>query len=256
MKLKIHSRLANESVRLNSASSTVQRQVTLTIPPLTKTSSNYAIADCDSVFAGRRAECHIKRTTYTLNIVELLQFVTYSVLSCPPNYLWQAFLEARFPAYPKEFPQREKELIVDDIATSSGAEKGQGANGSLSKRRVEEKAMTQQTDPRVSEEKTKKLSLKNTAIKFTLDQTLGAAVNTVLFITGITLLQGQSWSTVYTNIQGKFWPMTFAGQKLWPAVSILSFAVIPLEHRMLFGSVAGLFWGIYLSLVSGSGGKH
>ena len=77
----------------------------------------------------------------------------------------------------------------------------------------------------------------------------------MLFIAGIALLRGQPWSKVYTNIQEQFWPMTFAGQKLWPAVSILSFVVIPLEHRMLFGSVAGLFWGIYLSLVSGSG-KH
>lgn len=46
--------------------------------------------------------------------------------------------------------------------------------------------------------------------------------------------------------------MTFAGQKLWPAVSILSFTIIPLEQRMLFGSVAGLFWGTYLSLIAAS----
>ncbi|KAF7195534.1 Protein SYM1 [Pseudocercospora fuligena] len=199
--------------------------------------------------------CHQAGITYTLNIVELLQFVIYSVLSCPPNYLWQAFLEAQFPAYARELPQSEKELIVDEIVHSSGTEKDQGANGSLSNRRLEEKAMTHQTDSTVSDGKTKKLSLRNTAIKFTLDQTLGAAVNTVLFIAGIALLRGQPWSTVYTNIHEQFWPMTFAGQKLWPAVSILSFVVIPLEHRMLFGSVAGLFWGIYLSLVSGSG-KH
>lgn len=34
-------------------------------------------------------------------------------------------------------------------------------------------------------------------------------------------------------------------------MSILSFTVIPFEYRVLFGSVVGLFWGIYLSLVSG-----
>lgn len=74
-----------------------------------------------------------------------------------------------------------------------------------------------------------------------------------MFIAGIALLRGQSLDSMLADVQQKFWPMTFTGQKLWPAVSILSFAVIPLEQRMLFGAVAGLFWGIYLSLVSGSG---
>lgn len=66
------------------------------------------------------------------------------------------------------------------------------------------------------------------------------------------LLRGRSWSTIYREIQAQFWPMIFAGQKLWPAVSILSFTIVPLEHRMLFGSVAGVLWGVYLSLIAGS----
>ncbi|EME88319.1 uncharacterized protein MYCFIDRAFT_55315 [Pseudocercospora fijiensis CIRAD86] len=223
--------------------------------PIVTASLQAGVLSAISNILAQLITCHQAGTSYTLNIVELLQFVTYSVLSCPPNYLWQAFLEAQFPAYANELPQSEKELTVDENATSSGAEKSHGANGGLSSRRVGEKATAPQTNTKLSEDKTKKLSLKNTAIKFTLDQTLGSAINTVLFIAGIALLRGQSLDTVYTNIQQQFWPMIFAGQKLWPAVSILSFAVIPLEHRMLFGSVAGLFWGVYLSLVSGSG-KH
>lgn len=72
-----------------------------------------------------------------------------------------------------------------------------------------------------------------------------------MFIIGIALLRGQSWPSALHDVQEQFWPMIFAGQKLWPLVSILSFTVIPLEYRMLFGSVAGLFWGIYLSLIAG-----
>jgi protein Mpv17 len=97
----------------------------------------------------------------------------------------------------------------------------------------------------------KKLNVTNTAIKFALDQTFGAAANTVAFIAGIALLRGQSFASIQENIHAQFWPMIFAGQKLWPAVSVLSFTVVPFEHRTLFGSVVGLFWGIYLSLVAG-----
>jgi len=45
--------------------------------------------------------------------------------------------------------------------------------------------------------------------------------------------------------------LIFAGQKLWPAVSIISFTLVPLESRTVFGGVVGIFWGIFLSLFAG-----
>lgn len=101
-----------------------------------------------------------------------------------------------------------------------------------------------QTSPR-------QLNVKNTAIKFALDQTVGAAVNTVLFIAGIGLIRGQSLNFVLKDVQEQFWPMIFAGQKLWPLVSILCFTLVPLQYRMLVGNIAGVIWGVYLSLVVG-----
>ena len=41
--------------------------------------------------------------------------------------------------------------------------------------------------------------------------------------------------------------------KLWPMVSIFNFTMVPVEYRTVVGSVVGLFWGIYLSLISSSG---
>ncbi|KJX94107.1 integral membrane protein [Zymoseptoria brevis] len=160
-------------------------------------------------------------TPFTLDVVRLLQFVTFSVIACPPNYVWQRFLESKFPAYPSD--------------QQSGLSK-----------KSDEKSSAKPVS--------KQLSIKNTAIKFSLDQTIGAAVNTVMFIAGIALLRGESLDTAIRNVQEQYFPMQSAGLKLWPAVSILSFAVIPLEHRMLFGSVAGLFWGVFLSMTAGSSG--
>lgn len=182
---------------------------------------------------------------YAVNPVELGQFILFSVLCCPPNFLWQSWLEGRFPGYADKLSQREQEQLVDDVVT------GQSSSPCLTSEKT--KAMTtESTTPKNAMIKAKnQLNVTNTAIKFALDQTFGAAVNTVLFIAGIALLRGHSFPSIQDDVRNKFWPMIFAGQKLWPLVSILSFTIIPFEHRTLFGSVVGLFWGIYLSLISG-----
>lgn len=44
--------------------------------------------------------------------------------------------------------------------------------------------------------------------------------------------------------------MMKAGLKLWPLVSLLNFTVVPVERRILVGSLVGVGWGIYLSLIA------
>jgi hypothetical protein len=41
-----------------------------------------------------------------------------------------------------------------------------------------------------------------------------------------------------------------AGLKLWPLVSIFNFSFVPVEKRIIVGSLVGLFWNIYLSILS------
>ena len=114
--------------------------------------------------------------------------------------------------------------------------------------------MSEATPDRKSEKTSakKQLNIRNTGTKFALDQTLGAAVNTLLFLAGMALLRGQSWSTAVGECREQFWLIILAGQKLWPAVSVINFVLVPVEYRMMVGSVVGLFWGVYLSLVSAS----
>jgi len=185
-----------------------------------------------------------------------VQFTLFSILACPPNFLWQSWLEGTFPGYTGSLPPKEKEKLVDDAVT--GRTTGTDSNGrTMNRSGTSEKdlgAMTEKSITTSPREASKRLSVKNTAIKFSLDQTLGAAANTVLFLAGIALLRGQSWAFIQSQVSEQFWPMIFAGQKLWPAVSVLSFTVVPFEYRTLFGSIVGLFWGVYLSLVAG--GKH
>ena len=94
-----------------------------------------------------------------------------------------------------------------------------------------------------------KLSKRNTFAKFALDQTFGAGVNTLIFLIGFGGLSGKTWDQSIQSVRDDFWGLIFAGWKLWPLVSFFNFAVIKsVEIRGLVGSLAGLGWGIYLSL--------
>jgi hypothetical protein len=211
---------------------------------------------------------------YSLDTAPLANFVAFSLVSCPPNYLWQTYLEATFPGYtsPNEAgtvssiaqqPQVKSALdaavpTLQRIEQTAGPalrtleEKASAATTALvdseavkiARRRASEgvdtvKAKTKELEARAGfnqsplaksparvqtfsthdgqaiEKKVddafaqsppttsapKKLNVKNTAIKFALDQTIGAVVNNVMFIVGIALLKGQTLDTAFSALQ-------------------------------------------------------
>lgn len=49
----------------------------------------------------------------------------------------------------------------------------------------------------------------------------------------------------------EFWTIVSAGIKLWPAVSLLNYTLVrTVEGRSLVGCVAGLGWGVYMSMMA------
>lgn len=38
------------------------------------------------------------------------------------------------------------------------------------------------------------------------------------------------------------------GYKLWPLVSLLNYTVVPMEKRVVVGSLVGLGWGVFLAM--------
>lgn len=127
-----------------------------------------------------------------------------------------------------------------------------------------------------------KLSVPNTTIKFVLDQSVGAAVNTLAFSLFTHSIQqamshrttgaGESaaflvsgwgmsggpvdysqvdWRLVLEEAKTEFIPIMKAGWGLWPWVSLFNFVVVKsIEVRSLIGAVAGMVWGVYMSLIS------
>jgi hypothetical protein len=100
--------------------------------------------------------------------VTLVHFVILAIITTPPNYKWQSWLEETFPSNPTRAGSKIDEKKEDDKPTE------------------DEKAG---------------LSIPNTIAKFVLDQTLGAGFNTVWFIVMINLLRGQTFNHILTTVQ-------------------------------------------------------
>jgi len=125
-----------------------------------------------------------------------------------------------------------------------------------------------------------RLNVRNTAAKMVLDQTVGAAVNTVLFAGFLYsiqdamahrpataygggpegslrfLLSGKAvayeqvdWAGVLERVRANFFSYMAAGWRFWPFVSLFNFVFIKrTETRNLVGALAGVVWGVYISL--------
>lgn len=64
--------------------------------------------------------------------------------------------------------------------------------------------------------------------------------------------QDVAWGSVWAKARGEFWGLIKAGWRFWPLVSLVNYVFLTsVEARSLVGALAGLGWGIYLSLMTG-----
>lgn len=105
------------------------------------------------------------QTSFTLDRNALLEFTTCAFIQSPLNFLWQEKLEHAFPG---------------NNASNSSSSEGKQCSGQLQK---------------------PTMNARNTLAKVVLDQTVGAAWNTVLFVVTIGLLRGQSLDANIEQLQ-------------------------------------------------------
>ncbi|KAL2354551.1 hypothetical protein BJ546DRAFT_1026466 [Cryomyces antarcticus] len=194
--------------------------------PIVKATVQSAVLSATSNVLAQIFTAYREHKPFSLDPTPILQFVLFSLLTCPPNFLWQQWLEDSFPGYTHASEPGTTKSIAEHPAVKD----------------INEKAHAQ-----------KKLNVRNTAIKFALDQTVGAVVNTLLFIIGIGALRGNNGSQIMAAIRRDALPLQLAGLRLWPLVSLISFTVIPVESRTVFGSIVGVGWGVFLSLMAAGG---
>ncbi|CEI68440.1 hypothetical protein FVEN_g5401 [Fusarium venenatum] len=173
----------------------------------------------------------------SLDIIQLLRFVVLTLMTAPPNYHWQAFLERKFPAYPSG--RRPNLDRLNDLEMQPGQDAPELKEG------YEERLA------QINKDREPKFSTRNTLTKWFVDCiTAGAIMNTIAFLIIMGLLKGQGGSQIWSNIKTETIPIIVAGYKIWPIASIISFTFIPVHRRIVFLSFIGLLWGIYMSLVA------
>ncbi|KAM0263948.1 hypothetical protein ACHAQJ_000983 [Trichoderma viride] len=172
-----------------------------------------------------------------LDLIQLIRFIAYTLITAPPNYIWQQFLEKSLPAYlpiyqPHGHGSKDIELKAMEEA-AAGPSIGEGT-------------LSQSEGPTQF-----KFSIRNTLAKWFIDCiTAGAIMNTVAFLVVMGILKGQPAVQILSNIETETIPIIIAGYKIWPIASIISFSFIPVHRRIVFLSFVGLLWGIYMSLVA------
>ncbi|PYH94267.1 hypothetical protein BO71DRAFT_483940 [Aspergillus ellipticus CBS 707.79] len=184
----------------------------MALPPIARATLQAALVNAGSNTLAQAIGAYRDERAFELDGQALFQFTTCAFVLSPLSFLWLEGLEAKLPGYD------------DNLVPNSKMEK---------------------------KEQKPKLNVTNTVAKIVIDQLIGGAWNTVAFIMTMGLLRGQEWGFIAQQIQKDFWPIMIAGFKLWPFVSILNFTVVPTDKRLLVGSLFGVIWAIYLSLMSG-----
>jgi hypothetical protein len=109
-------------------------------------------------------DCQCQQRPFVFDIPEFVRFVIITLITCPPNYLWQQWLERTFPG--------RKDAEHDDGIDL--AERGK-----------------EKVDEPVTPKPKGNLNWRNTMTKWFIDCiTLGAIFNTIAFLILINLLKG------------------------------------------------------------------
>ncbi|KAI5924440.1 Mpv17/PMP22 family protein [Camillea tinctor] len=229
----------------------------MALPPIVTATIQSAVLAATSNILAQCLTAYQSEATLVIDWVPVFQFILYAFLNVPPNFLWQDLLESSFPAF--------------HIAPTSEAVASAAADD---EKELEKEA----NEGRLVEPK---LNITNTIIKLFLDQTVGAAANTILLSLFMHSIQDAmirptagplsgaensfrylvspgavdysavGWNGVLERSQAEFWPLLVASWKLWPLVSLVNFVFVKtIEGRNLIGGLAGIIWGIYLSLVA------
>ncbi|ESO96612.1 hypothetical protein LOTGIDRAFT_143853 [Lottia gigantea] len=79
------------------------------------------------------------------------------------------------------------------------------------------------------------------------DQSLFAPTATGLFLSGMGVLKGETFTEIKEKFKQLFVPILISNYKIWPAAQLVNFYFMPLQHRVLFVNFVALGWNTYLA---------
>ncbi|KAK2455875.1 Peroxisomal membrane 22 kDa (Mpv17/PMP22) family protein [Trifolium repens] len=87
------------------------------------------------------------------------------------------------------------------------------------------------------------------AKKVFLEQITSSPWNNIFFMMYYGLIiEGRPWSIVTNKVKNDYPSVQLAAWKFWPIVGLVNYQYMPLQFRVLFHSIAGACWGIFLNL--------
>ena len=190
--------------------------------------------------------------TETFSWITLLRFLALDLITAPPNYKWQEWLERAFPARPPAAVQKARRsyeaVPLEERDPEEGAkEDDDGDEFSDGAEDVESRAPQSQGSGGNRE----KLNWRNTFAKWFIDCiTVGAIGNTLAFLIIMGILKGQSPSKIGHNIRYETLTIIWNGYKIWPIANFIAHTLVPWEKKIVWFAFVGLCWNVYLSLVA------
>ena len=169
-------------------------------PIVTATIQATALASLSNILA-QLLDCYRKELPLSLDVIAFLRFLISTVLTAPPNFYWQAWLERTFPGrLPAEDDRTRSQASMEDGIGMSEGVGGQGNDSS--EKRESGVAVESEGDRKLREGSTGgKLNWKNTWTKWFIDCiTMGALMNTVAFFLIMGTLKGKPASEIRHDI--------------------------------------------------------
>jgi len=87
-------------------------------------------------------------------------------------------------------------------------------------------------------------------MKLVLDQIVYAPIAVSGYMTVRSILERKSELQIREQLEEKVVPALMACWQFWPLVNLVSFSMVPVIYRVLFGNVCAIFWNAKLSLIS------
>ncbi|KAJ2906394.1 Protein required for ethanol metabolism [Zalerion maritima] len=85
------------------------------------------------------------------------------------------------------------------------------------------------------------------AARVAADQCVFAPVFCGVFLASMATMER---SSVRAKLDAAYWPALKANYVLWPAVQVVNFKFVPLQHRLMVVNVVAIGWNCFLSMIN------
>jgi hypothetical protein len=165
------------------------------LPPIVSSCLFSLAIGCLSNVIGQKLKDYSEGVPFVFDQKLFAQFAVVAVVTTPVNYHWQACLERTFPGW-KSTEQRR-------APTSDDAEKAMA---------VKEDG----DDKRAIEQEVRVRNWRNVFFKWFTDCiTMGALLNTTMFLVLMGYMEGKTWVQIGDNLKYDMWTIIWDSYKVW-----------------------------------------